>query len=76
MIIRRTPRLARLSANGSRDPDGCCPILKIPTIVSSLSDIANVAPTAVAGTSSPEKRGRYCSSWASATSGCSPSAIA
>ena len=72
-IIRKIPRLARLSAKGSRDPEGGCPILKIPTSVSSLSASDKVIPTLLVGILSPEKRGRYCSSRASATSDCSPS---
>ena len=67
MIILNTPRLALLSAKGSLDPEGCCPILNIPTKVSNLSAKASVVPTSVDGTWSPENRGRYCSSCASAT---------
>ena len=58
MIILSSPRLERRSANGSFEPDGCCPIPNIPTNVSRRSQIAKVIPIAVLGIASLENFGK------------------
>ena len=52
------PMALRRSANGSDEPVGPWPTANRPQTVSSLSAMATIRPTADAGGSSPEKRGR------------------
>ena len=53
-----TPKAARRSANGSEEPVGAWSTANRPQMVSSLSAQATAMPTAVVGSSSPEKHGR------------------